>query len=369
MATTGRRTGLRDRLLDRIEEHGPITFAAFMESALYDPAEGFYARPAVGRHFVTSPHVSPAFGALLARQVAEVWDRLGRPGRMTVAEVGAGDGTLAGRILEGAGSNPMLAAALRYIALERTSAAREALAERGLEVAERVGALGPITGCVLANEVLDNVPFHRLRERDGRVVEVLVGADGRRLVEVEGRPSPAVLEALGPPLRPGEERPVSPDAVAMVREVAGSLERGYAFFLDYGYGAGETPGPVHGYRDHRVLEDVLDDPGSRDVTAGVDLQAVAEEGRRAGLQVWGPVPQREALLALGFRLWLSGVRARQADAERHGDWRTATRLYAERSRATILIDPQKLGGLRLVAMGTEGLPPPAAVLGDGETGC
>jgi hypothetical protein len=81
------------------------------------------------------------------------------------------------------------------------------------------------------------------------------------------------------------------------------------------------------------------------------------------------VAQREALLGLGYRLWASGVRARQAEAESRGDWRDANRLYAARSRASILVDPGKLGGLQLLAFGTEGLPPPAAVLGDRQAGC
>jgi SAM-dependent MidA family methyltransferase len=95
---------------------------------------------------------------------------------------------------------------------------------------------------------------------------------------------------------------------------------------------------------------------------------VADVARRAGLQTWGPLSQRDALLALGYRLWTSGVRTRQAQAEAAGEWRTANRLFEERSRASILIDPGKLGGLWVVAFGTEGLPPPAAVLGDPRNG-
>jgi SAM-dependent MidA family methyltransferase len=361
------------RLAGRIREHGPITFAEFMDVALYDPAEGFYARPPVGRgpggHFVTSPHVSPAFGDLLARQVAECWDLLDRPRPYTVIEIGAGDGTLARQILDAVRAAPELNRAIRYVAIERTPGQVVALREAGVETVDSIPAAGPMTGCVLANEVLDNLPFHRLRERDGRVVEVLVDADGDRLVEVEGEPSREAVNMLGRPLRTGEERPVSPAAAAMVGDLATVLERGYSFCFDYGTGPEVTSGPVHGYRDHEVVAEILEDPGGRDVTAGVDLEALAGMARSAGLQVWGPVHQREALLALGFRLWMSGVRARQAEAEASGDWRAANRLFEARSRASILIDEGKLGGLWLLAFGTEELPPPAAVVGDRETGC
>ena len=186
---------LKRRLLDRIETEGPISFAEFMEAALYDPAEGFYARPPIGErgHFVTSPHVSPAFGDLLARQLAECWDVLDRPRPFTVVELGAGDGTLGMQIVAAAASVPELAEALRYLAVERSAGARQSLSERGLEAHPDLASVGGFTGCVVANEVLDNVPFHRLRGRGSQVVEVLVGAEGGRLVEVEAPAPPEVM--------------------------------------------------------------------------------------------------------------------------------------------------------------------------------
>ncbi|HEV8681690.1 MAG TPA: SAM-dependent methyltransferase [Actinomycetota bacterium] len=366
---------LKDRLIERIRREGPLTFAAFMEAALYDPADGFYARRGdrepVGEegHFVTSPHVSPAFGDLLARQLAEAWDLLGKPERYSVVELGAGDGTLALQVRAAVRVVSDLARALRYVGVERTSSAIDRLRARGVDIAPSLDDVGPITGCIVANELLDNLPFHRLRERRGRTVEVLVGARDGRLIEVEAEPTGEALTAIREPLRPGEELPVSPEALEMVRAIASALEGGYAFLFDYGFGAGETPGPVHAYRDHEVLANVLDDPGSRDVTAAVDLAAVAAEAKRAGLQVWGPVPQREALLGLGFQTWMQGIRNRQREAEAAGDWRAANRLFAERSKASILVDEGKLGGLRLLVLGTRGLPAPTSAIGDRDAGC
>ena len=362
---------LRDELTRRIRASGPINFATFMEVALYDPRNGFYARPPVGKegHFVTSPHVSPAFGDLMARQVAESWEILGRPRRFDLVEVGAGDGTLAVQILAAVRAVPDLSRALRYVPVERSPGALAALRASGLEPRTSLAEIEDV-GCVVANEVLDNLPFHRLRERDGSIREVFVDLDHDRFVEFEGEPTERAMAALGDRrLRPGEERPVSPAALELIGHIAGVLEGGYAFLFDYGFARGETPGPVHAYRYHRALAGVLEDPGSRDITAAVDLDAVAEEARRSPLTIWGPVAQREALLGLGYRMWASGVRARQAEAEARGDWRAANRLYAARSRGSILIDPAKLGGLSLLVFGTEGLPPPAAVLGDRDTGC
>ena len=362
---------LKNRLLDRIRSTGPITFAEFMEVGLYDPAEGFYALPPVGEagHFVTSPHVSPAFGALLARQVGQAWDLLGQPDRFTVLEVGAGDGTLARQILEGVALVPELAAAVRYVAVERSEGARKALGEVDVQVHGSLEETEPFTGCLVANEVLDNVPFRRVRGREAGAAEVLVGEEDGRLVEVEVDAPDELVDLLPRALEPGEEWPVSPAALAFIDDVARVLRRGYGFLFDYGFAEGERPGPVHAYRDHRVLVDVLDEPGSRDVTAAVDLGAVASRARAGGLQVWGPLSQRSALLGLGLRTWMQGLRSRQTEASLGQRWREVPRLYSERQRASILIDPDKLGGLQVLVVGTEGLPPPAAAIGDLETGC
>ena len=360
---------LEDRLVTRIRERGPITFAEFVEAALYDPDEGFYARPQVGRggHFWTSPHVSPAFGDLVARQVAEAWEALGRPSRLDVVELGAGDGTLARQILRAAEAVPALSAAISYVGIERTPGQRGALEEAGIRAAGSILEVAPVTGVVLGNEVLDNLPFHRLRGRHDGAVEILVGEGDGRLVEVEGPPTPAAH--LDNPPGPGEERTVSPATAELIADVAKSLERGYVLLFDYGFAGDEPPGPTHAYRGHQAMDDVLSDPGSRDITAAVDLDTVIEAARGAGLQTWPPTTQRDALLALGYRLWASGVRRRQAEAEAAGEARAAARLYEERSRSSILVDESKLGGLHVLAFATEGLPAPAAALGDRQIGC
>ena len=363
------RDALEARLRERIRREGPITFAAFMEAALYDP-EGFYADLPVGadRDFVTSPHVSPAFGSLLARQLAQCWELLGRPRPFRVVEAGAGDGTMARQVLAEAATAPPLAEAMSYAAVERSPAARRALVEAGVPVRGSLEEAGS-AHVVLANELLDNLPFHRLRGRDEETIEVLVDAGAEGFVEVEGPATQRALEALEGAVDPGEERPVSPAALELVDRVAEALAPGYAFLFDYGFAEGEAPGEVHAYLGHRVSGDVLSEPGSRDITAPVDLAAIGARARRGQLQVWGPVTQREALLGLGMRLWLQGVRRGTEEAEARGDHDGARRLFEARSRASILIDEAKLGGLRLLVLGSEGLPAPAAALGDRETGC
>src|SRR6266542_4405236 len=146
---------LAERLRHRITASGPITFAEFMDAALYDPEEGFYARLPVGEvgDFVTSPHISTVFGRLLARQIGEFWDALGRPEAFPIIEAGAGDGALARQILDFLPDEARSAA--RYATVERSPVARAALQTRGLGSVETLDALPKgMTGCILANELL-----------------------------------------------------------------------------------------------------------------------------------------------------------------------------------------------------------------------
>ncbi|MGH2589486.1 MAG: SAM-dependent methyltransferase [Actinomycetota bacterium] len=341
-----------ERIRRRIREHGPITFAEFMDEALYGPG-GFYERPPVGPKgdFVTSPHVHPVFSRLVGVALEEMWTALGRPAPFRLVEVGAGDGTLARELLDGFGRGGI---DVEYSAVEVGAGAREALASVTPSVAARLADLTPLEpGVVFANELLDDLPFRRVRRRGEAVVEVRIGLDGDRLAEVEsafdGEPRPDELNA--------DEAVVPTGAFAFVDELGRSLARGYALLIDYGSTEGPA-GEVHGYRDHRVVEDVLDDPGSADVTAGVDLSAIARRARRAGLRSFEAVSQRDALLALGLEEWMRAERTRQSELLNAARGLEAARTWSGRARARLLADPAALGRLGWLVLATADLPEP-----------
>ncbi|HEV8421305.1 MAG TPA: SAM-dependent methyltransferase [Actinomycetota bacterium] len=343
---------MADRLRRRIAASGPVTFAEFMEQALYDPEEGFYSHLPVGEegHFVTSPHLSPVFGRLVARLVAEFWQMLDRPAPFDVIEVGAGDGTLARQIL---GALPDdIVGNLRYRAVERSASARRALGAGGIEALESLSDLvDPIVGCIIANELLDNLPFHRLRSTADGLVELFVGVEGDRFALVEGPPSTDELVAGVPTLAPGEEFVASPASLEFVDRAAGALERGYIWMVDYGFVDDADRRSVHGYRDHRVHDEVLADPGSTDITAGVDFAALARHARSRGFEVWGPVSQRDVLLSLGFRHLDQQAQARQVEAVSARRGIDALRIYSDRNRANLLLGREGLGAAWVLCVG------------------
>src|SRR5665213_3484871 len=114
-------TALERELAQRISAHGPIPFAEFMRECLYHPELGYYSRGETRRFgdFYTSVDVHPIFGRLLARQLTEMWQALGRPKEFWTVEAGAGTGRLAAQILEfTARELPAFYKALRYVAVE-----------------------------------------------------------------------------------------------------------------------------------------------------------------------------------------------------------------------------------------------------------
>ena len=340
-----------------VANHGPISFAEFMELALYGPA-GFYDEPPVGErgHFVTSPHVHPVFGKLVAEAIRECRGRFGGPDPMALVEVGAGDGTLAQQLLR-----ELQAVPLEYTAVERSAGARLALSgiEPQIRVAASLEALDQhVEGVILANELLDNLPFRWLRRDDrGALSEMLVTLDVDRLA-LEPRPFPEDEEELdGVPesIPPGTDGVIPVGALHFVERLARVLHRGYALLIDYAAG---PQAEVHGYRSQRVVEDVVARPGSADITAGVDFRTLAGLAEALGLRSFEPVTQRSALTVLGYEQWASDERRRQGEALDRRSGREAVAAWSGRNAAAELISERALGRLRWWLLATPGMPEP-----------
>ena len=334
-----------------IEGSGPITFARFMERALYEPGLGYYAtradRTTRSGDFLTAPELHPIFGHALARQLDEMWRRLEQPERFVLREYGAGTGALHLAIVDGLtriGSE--LAAHLDYQPVENV--ARQAAADR---------PAGPFVGCVLANEFLDALPVHRvIGQEGGRLTEVLVGWHDGRFVEVVGDPADARLSAWfdrrAVVLPAGRIAEVNLAMVDWLAEIGRDLERGYALILDYGATAAELYGADHperatgtlrAFRGQHVSSNVLGAVGHQDLTAHVDLDALTDGARDAGLDVLGRVRQAEFLLRCGLDEAYVAART-----EADNDWESALGLRAAVRR---LLDPQALGGYAVVVLG------------------
>ena len=338
----------RESIANAIRDHGPITFSEYMELALSGPG-GFFERPPIGPdgHFVTSPHVHPVFSELLGRAIVDLHDRLDRPALFRLSEVGAGDGTLARQLGEHLRGVDVI-----YTAIDTSPGARAALGTiDGVEVAAELDGSPQL---ILANELMDNLPFRRLRGTAAGTKEVRVGLDGDRFVEhLDDPPDEAFA------LADGEEAVLPDGATAFIAAVGARLAHpGYALLIDYG-GVGEPGGSPHGYRAHRPVGDLLERPGETDITCGLDFDLLSEHAEKQGLIAFPSVTQRHALTALGFDHWVHEQLRWQAELLDAREGLDAVRTWSGRSRATLLVDPSALGRLRWLLLATPGLHAPS----------
>lgn len=357
---------------------GRITFARFLAICLYHPARGYYAgfgpeteegarEPTAD--YVTSVDLHPAFGHLFGREVAGHLERLAAagPGPLTVVELGPGRGLMARDILQALSKEqPALHARVRYVLVEPNPGwAQVQRANLLPEHAARVRwvrswgtslPLRRLRGVVVANEVLDALPFHVVEGGpDGELKEVYVGAhkDGA-LVEAAGPVSdPAVGNALaddGVDLAPGQRAEVSLGAAALCRAVASSVESGAAIFVDYGdeaehlFDPSTRPrGTMRCFFRHRLFDNPLDRLGRQDITAHVDFTAAMRALKAGGMEVGRLERQAQFLDRNGLQEFVDKL---EADQER-----LPREVFVRHRRAFMALgDRRGLGGnLVLVA--------------------
>jgi SAM-dependent MidA family methyltransferase len=307
---------LRERIVSIIRERGAISVASFMELALYDPQGGYYAgaaqRSGKAGDFYTSVDVSPVFGATIAAQLVEMWRLLGS-GDFHLVEAGAGNGRLSRDILDAAAAqHPDFYRRLRVTLVERSDTAGAAqpgtLGPHATRVASSSDSLpAGIDGAIVANELLDALPVTIVQMTDDGFREVGVGERDGVLVE-ELRPlRHADLVSALPAVEPGQRIEIGCAACAWIRSAAASLARGFLMLFDYGYRPSadffraHPEGTLMAYRSHRASgAGWLNDPGERDITAHVNLDAIQATAEAHGLQTLGIVDQCSFLMSLGL---------------------------------------------------------------------
>jgi SAM-dependent MidA family methyltransferase len=374
---------LAERIAERIRREGPIPFDRFVDAALYDEDGGFYARGGgagrAGRDFVTSPEVGVLFGALVARYLDRAWTELSRPDPFVVVDAGAGRGRLASDVLR---AEPECSSALRYVLVERSATLRPEQRELlTLEPADRAfgpvvsidpdEAPGPVTGLgpmvtslpelpalpvaagiVLANELLDNLPFRVVERSSGGWTEVRVGLGDGGFAEVAVAASPEIAGAAddvaaGSTIPVGARLPVPTATVDWLAGCGHVLRRGFLVVVDYADDAASLAARgqhewLRTYRSHQRGEPPLVAPGAQDITCTVPAEHLVAHAARAGFRLVQHTAQAEWLAALGIDELVDDARRLWRDRAGVGD----LEALAARSRVTeaaALTDPSGLG--------------------------
>ncbi len=352
-----------DRILASPQQR--ITFAEYMELALYAPQLGYYARSSqrIGSQgdFFTSPHLGRDYGELLAIQVAQMWQLLGQPQPFTVVEMGAGQGLLALDMLRyWQQHQPELLASLDYIIIE-TATAMVASQQRLLSdwpVRWSSWSALPdegLIGCVFANELIDALPVHQVVVEAGELKEVYISIFEQQLVEqVAELSTTELLKYFGQAhidiggYAAGYRTEVNLAALGLIQTIAPKLRCGYLLLIDYGYSADRYYNPMRDqgtlqcYYQHRHHNDPYVHIGNQDLTAHVDFSSLIRQGAAAGLQQIGLTKQGLFLMALGLSDRIAQVTNNSTDV---------MSTLQQRQALHQLIDPNGLGGFSVLIQG------------------
>ncbi|MFK8026331.1 MAG: SAM-dependent methyltransferase [Ilumatobacter sp.] len=317
---------------------GPVPFEQFMDDALYG-ASGFYTSGgSAGRRgdFLTSPEVGPLFGTLIARHLDREWRRIGEPGQFVVVDAGAGPGTLARSVLA---ASPACADAMRYVAVEVSAVQRA----RHPDAAASTAALPdrPFDGVIIANELLDNLPFRlAVYDQGWREAFVDVDRDGRATERLSAPIDPA------PPFLPpgaaiGARAPIVDRAAAWLDTARARVRSGSVLAIDYGVArtAELAMRPwrdwLRTYRGNEPGGHYLDAPGSQDITIDVPFDQLPEPDSVRTQSQFLQLLGIDELVDEGRRIW-------SEQAARPG--LEAMRMRSRISEAEALTDPAGLGG-------------------------
>ena len=277
-------TPAAELLAAEIAHSGPLPFSRFMETALYHPIHGYYRRSrdpfGKGGDFYTAEQIQPVFGILIAERIRQLFRALGEPCDFTIVELGAGRQEMADAFSE-----------WRYVPVDIDSGAMPE----------------EFSGVVFCNEFFDALPVDVAIFRDGAFRQKCVAFHDTRFVwEEAGEVSPQAadyLHASFPAPQEGNWYEINLHALAWMDRIARSLRAGYVLTIDYGYTRAEAVrfprGTLMGYRRHSALEDVLEEPGLRDITAHVNFTALEERGTLRGFRTESFSTLAQMLLSTG----------------------------------------------------------------------
>jgi SAM-dependent MidA family methyltransferase len=310
---------LIELIRSEIKKRGPVSFAWFMEQALYHPEHGYYSsgRCAIGRKgdYFTNVSIGPLFGQLMTAQFAEIWERLGKIDNFVIVEQGAHDGQFARDVLQSAQSHaPEFFDALDYRIIEPFPILQERQSQMLEPFRNKIewrNSLEPFTGVHFSNELLDAMPVRLI----SRSMEKLVDFQGDRFAFIE---------------RPLSNTAFNQVALDWIDNLAAHLNRGYVIAIDYGHSGDEFQRDIQVRAQHRHLDSPFEQIGHADITMHVDWTTVARRAEANGFAIAGFTDQHHFLTGIISEL---------------GDWNQSSVADSPKAKRALqtLLHPEMLG--------------------------
>ena len=347
---------------DRIKAQGGlISFAEFMEAALYEPGLGYYVAEntifGADGDFLTAPEISDLFGICIARQCRQVIQQVSNG---NILEIGAGSGVLAATILNDLASHDSLPD--KYLILERSERLRdkqlETIKNNAGPFADRVQWLSQLpesfTGVIIGNEILDALPVKRFIINENQFYELCVATQNHEFTWTQGPPLPVAQKRLAKNNFPQEYvSEINPAAEAFTKSIANCLDTGIALLFDYGYPRAEyylpdrKDGTLMCYYRHRTHDNPFALVGLQDITSFIDFTAMAESAVSAGADILGYTSQAGFLMSMGLDQLL--VERTNIDSEQVQDVKKHLEMTQAVKKLTL---PHEMGELvKVIALG------------------
>lgn len=356
------------RLIDLITH--PLTFAEYMDLVLYHPEYGYYgsgqAEMGTQGDYFTSSSLGSTFGELLATQLWEIWQKLGKPNPFLVVEMGAGNGQLCRDIFVFLQENyPLILKNLDYIIIERSPVLIHRQKENLTQFKDQNISWqtwddipdNSVVGCFFSNELVDAFPVHRLLKENQQLKEIYVMvADGQIKEVIQGLSTSQLenyfnlieINLLSEQYPQGYKTEVNLTALTWLTQLYNKLKRGYIITIDYGYPAlkyyhpQRYEGTLNCYYQHRFHSNPYQNLGYQDMTTHIDFAALEKQGQLLGLETIGLTKQGLFLMALGLGQKLTELSA--------GNY-NLSEIMQRRDALHQLINPNGLGGFWVLIQG------------------
>jgi SAM-dependent MidA family methyltransferase len=305
---------LSEIIIERIKKDGPISFRDYMDMALYYPKLGYYnsAENKIGSNgdFYTSANLSVSFGAMIGRQIEEMWRFLGNA-PFTIVEYGAGTGLLCRDILDYLKVNKSLYDNLNYCIIEKSNRMQEIEKKYLTQKVSWYSSLSDIPeikGCVLSNELVDNFPVHQVVMEE-ELKEVFVDYDKgfKEVLFPAKKELKQYIQDLNLVFPKDFRTEINLDALKWLKEIAHYLKEGYLMTIDYGsesaelYSESRSSGTLLCYSKHQKNENPYQFIGNQDITSHTNFSALQRWGLKYGIKFCGLTSQANFLIGLGIR--------------------------------------------------------------------